>query len=92
MWHSNDLEMPLPGTTPTRRVRPGSHSGPTAWAADVVNQGRRVAHGVDVIAVALAMEVIARVAERKLRSAAAHQTRDEKKVRDEPSSVPSRTR
>jgi len=77
MWRSNDPEMPVPGTTPPRRVRQGSQRGPTAWAAGVVSQGRRVAHGVDVIAVGLAMEVIARVAERKLLSAAAHQSPDE---------------
>lgn len=75
MWRSHDPEMPVPGTTPTRRVRPGSQRA--AWAAGVVSQGRRVAHGVDVIAVGLAMEVVARVAERKLLSAAAHQSPDE---------------
>lgn len=77
MWRSNDPEMPIPGTTPTRRVRPVNQRGPTAWAAAALSQGRRVAHGVDGIAVDLAMEVIARVAERKLLAAAAHQSTDE---------------
>jgi hypothetical protein len=74
---SHALKMPAPGTMQTRSIRQGGHRGPTAWAAGVVSQGRRIAHGVDAIAVGLAMEVIARVAERKLLMAAAHQSPDE---------------
>lgn len=50
---------------------------PSLGGAGLVSLGRRVAHGVDLMAVSLAMQVIARVAERKLLSAAAHQSRDE---------------
>ena len=76
MWHANEPDMMAPKMRPPRPLGLPAQRGHTPPIAAVMSQCRHVAHGVDAVAVGLAMEVVARVAERKLLSAAAHQPSD----------------
>lgn len=50
--------------------------GPARLAGDALGHCRRVAHGLDVMALSLLMDIVARVAERKLLSVAERQSPD----------------
>ena len=51
-----------------RRLRSGCGRVPTRLARAALGRGRRVIHGLDVTALGLLMEIVARVTERKLLS------------------------